>query len=265
MARLSPSLMRGLSILHCFTPERPVWGAVEIAQQLDIGQTSARRYLTTLAVMGYLQQLPDAGRQHRYRLGLRVTDLGLCAVNSTGLREHSRAHLELLRQSSAHTASLAILDVPEIVYVDRIPSFGRSQEAPERGIATGSRLPAYCTALGKALLAHLPADERSHLIAEMVLAERTPSTITNRQALCTELDEIRQARFAISDQELLRGVIALAAPVRNVAGDVVAAVGITAHVLEGSMQELIAAALPSVQRAASEISGQLGFREQAGA
>ncbi|HEY7960600.1 MAG TPA: IclR family transcriptional regulator C-terminal domain-containing protein [Solirubrobacteraceae bacterium] len=261
MARLSPSLMRGLSILHSFTPDRPVWGVADIAQELGIGKASARRYLATLAVMGYLAQLANTDKQRRYRLGLRVTDLGLSAVNATGLRAHARPHLEALRRSSSYATAVAVLDVPEIVYIDRIPSFQRAQGASERILATGSRLPAYCTALGKMLLAYLPADERNHLIEEMILAEHTPATITNRQALRTELAEIRLAHFAVSNEELINGVIAIAAPVRNVSGGVVAAVGITAHVLETSIEELIAAALPDLQKTAGEISTQLGFRE----
>jgi IclR family pca regulon transcriptional regulator len=96
VAHISGSLARGLSILECFTSRRPVWDAAGIAQEFGIGQASARRYLTTLAVMGYLTQLPGQGRHRAYRLGLRVTDLGLNAINSTGLGDHARLHLQRL-------------------------------------------------------------------------------------------------------------------------------------------------------------------------
>jgi len=92
-ARFSRSLERGLAILGCFTPEEPVLGIAEIADELGMSRSTTHRYVITLVALGYLEQ----GASRKYRLGLRVTDLGMSALNSTGLREHSRPYLEELR------------------------------------------------------------------------------------------------------------------------------------------------------------------------
>ncbi len=158
--RYSQSLERGLAILGCFTPERPVLGIADIADELGMSRSTTHRYVITLVALGYLEQ----GASRKYRLGLRVTDLGMSALNSTGLREHAHPYLEELRQRTSYTSSLAVLDGTEIVYVDRARSFRRGQAKSDLGLQPGSRLPAYCTAMGKLLLAYLPEDQQRELI-----------------------------------------------------------------------------------------------------
>src|SRR5271154_191505 len=140
--RYSQSLERGLAILGCFTPKRPVLGIADIADELGMSRSTTHRYVITLVALGYLEQ----GASRKYRLGLRVTDLGMSALNSTGLREHSRPYLEELRQRTTYTVNLAVLDGPEILYVDRARSFRRGQSSLDLNLRTGSRLPRYCTA-----------------------------------------------------------------------------------------------------------------------
>ena len=160
--RYSQSLERGLAILGCFTPERPVLGIADIADELGMSRSTTHRYVITLVALGYLEQ----GASRKYRLGLRVTDLGMSALNSTGLREHSRPYLEELRQRTSYTVNLAVLDGPEILYVDRARSFRRGQSKIDLGLSLGSRLPAYCTSMGKLLLAYLPEHEQRNLLGE---------------------------------------------------------------------------------------------------
>ena len=121
--RYSQSLERGLAILGCFTPERPVLGIADIADQLGMSRSTTHRYVITLVALGYLEQ----GASRKYRLGLRVTDLGMSALNSTGLREHSHPYLEELRQRTSYTVSLGVLDGRRSCYVDRARSFRRGQ------------------------------------------------------------------------------------------------------------------------------------------
>src|SRR5215469_16233754 len=113
--RYSQSLERGLAILGCFTPKRPVLGIADIAEELGMSRSTTHRYVITLVALGYLEQ--GAGR--KYRLGLRVTDLGLAALNSTGLREHAHLYLQELVQRTSYPAGLAVLEGAEILYVDR--------------------------------------------------------------------------------------------------------------------------------------------------
>ena len=181
--RYSQSLERGLAILGCFTAEHPVLGIADIADELGMSRSTTHRYVTTLLALGYLEQ----GRSRKYRLGLRVTDLGMSALNSTGLREHVHPFLEELRERTGYTIGLAVLDGAEVLYVDRARSWRRAERETDLGLYPGSRMPAYCTAMGKVLLAHLPDEVQRDLIAQLKLERNSPSTITSKQALRAEL------------------------------------------------------------------------------
>jgi IclR family transcriptional regulator, pca regulon regulatory protein len=254
--RYSQSLERGLAILGCFTPERPVLGIADIADELGMSRSTTHRYVITLVALGYLEQ----GASRKYRLGLRVTDLGMSALNSTGLREHSRPYLEELRQRTSYTVNLAVLDGPEILYVDRARSFRRGQSKIDLGLSLGSRLPAYCTSMGKLLLANLPESEQRELIAQMKLTKLGPNTITSKKTLREELDEVQAAGFAVDDQEFAADLYAIAAPVRNEAREVVAAVNLAAPSSLISLEELVDALGPHLVSTADRISARLGYR-----
>jgi len=254
--RYSQSLERGLAILGCFTPERPVLGIADIADDLGMSRSTTHRYVITLVALGYLEQ----GASRKYRLGLRVTDLGMSALNSTGLREHAHPYLEELRQRTSYTVNLAVLDGEEILYVDRARSFRRGQSKIDLNLHPGSRLPAYCTAMGKLLLAHLPDDQQRDLLGSMKLTKRGPNTITSKKALRDELDEVLDAGFAVNDQELAPELHSISAPVRNEAREVVAAVNMAAHSSMISLEELVDALGPHLISTADRISARLGYR-----
>jgi IclR family pca regulon transcriptional regulator len=254
--RYSQSLERGLAILGSFTAKRPVMGIADIADELGMSRSTTHRYVITLVALGYLEQ----GASRKYRLGLRVTDLGMSALNSTGLREHAHPYLEELRQRSSYTSSLAVLDGAEVLYVDRVRSFRRGQGRTELDLHAGSRLPAYCTALGKLLLANLPEAERREALASIKLAKRGPNTITGKKALSEELDQIADAGFAVNDEEMGADLYAIAVPVRDAGAEVVAAVGLSAHSSMISLEEMVDALSPHLVSAADRISARLGYR-----
>jgi IclR family transcriptional regulator, pca regulon regulatory protein len=254
--RYSQSLERGLAILGCFTPKRPVLGIADIADDLGMSRSTTHRYVITLVALGYLEQ----GASRKYRLGLRVTDLGMSALNSTGLREHAHPYLEELRQRTSYTTSLGVLDGTDVLYVDRVRSFRRGQGKIDLELHTGSRLPAYATAMGKLLLANLPDAEQRELIAQIKLTKRGPNTVTSKKALREELEEIQAAGFAVNDQELAPELYAIAAPVRNDARDVVAAVNIAAPSALITLEELVDALGPHLVSTADRISARLGYR-----
>lgn len=254
--RYSQSLERGLAILGCFTPEHPVLGIADIADELGMSRSTTHRYVTTLLALGYLEQ----GRSRKYRLGLRVTDLGMSALNSTGLRENVHPFLEELRERTGYTIGLAVLDGTEILYVDRSRSWRRAERATDQGLYPGSRMPAYCTAMGKVLLAYLPDEVQRNLIAQMTLERNSPDTITSKQALRAELDQVIEDGYAINQQELRPGLQAIAAPVRDESREVVAAVGIAASPEAISIAELTDALGPHLISTAARISSRLGFR-----
>lgn len=254
--RYSQSVERGLAILGRFTPERPVLGIADLADDLGMRRSTAYRYVITLAALGFLEQVES----RKYRLGLGVTDLGMSALSSTSLREHSHAYLEELRRRSGYTVSVAVLDGPEILYVDRARSFRRGQIRIDLNVRVGSRLPAYCTAMGKLLLAHLPDAERHKVMTQIVLSKRGPHTIASKRALLQELEQVREEGFAVAEEELAAELIAIAAPIRAESREVVAAVNMAAHTSMISLEGLVDQLLPHLLSTADQISARLGFR-----
>jgi IclR family pca regulon transcriptional regulator len=254
--RYSQSLERGLAILGCFTPRRPVLGIADIADDLGMSRSTTHRYVITLVALGYLEQ----GASRKYRLGLRVTDLGMSALHSTGLREHAHPYLEELRERTSYTAHLGVLDGTELLCVDRVRSFRRGQNKIDLDVTTGSRLPAYCTAMGKLLLANVPESERRELISAIKVTKRGPNTITSKRALREELEEVQAAGFAVSDEEYAPELYTIAAPVRNEAREVVAAINLAAHSSMISLEEMVDALGPHLVSTADRISARLGYR-----
>jgi IclR family pca regulon transcriptional regulator len=253
--RYSQSLERGLAILSCFTPTRPVLGIADIADHLGMSRSTTHRYVITLVALGYLEQ----GASRKYRLGLRVTDLGMSALNSTGLREHSSPYLQELRQRTSYTVSLSVLDGSDILLVNRARSFRRGQNV-DFDVHAGSRLPAYCTSMGKLLLAHLPESCQRELFSSMKLTKRGPNTITSKKALRGELDEVRALGFAVNDEELAPGLYSISTPVRNSEREVVAAIAMAAPRSAISLQEMVDALGPHLVSTADSISARLGYR-----
>jgi IclR family transcriptional regulator, pca regulon regulatory protein len=254
--RYSQSLERGLAILSCFTAKRPVLGIADIADELGMSRSTTHRYVITLVALGYLEQ----GASRKYRLGLRVTDLGMSAMNATGLREHAHPYLEELRQRTSYTAALGVLDGTEVLFVDRVRSFRRGQSALGLDLHAGSRVPAYCTAMGKLLLANIPESAQRDALATIRPTKRGPNTITSKKALRDEFDQVRDAGFAVDDEELAAELFAIAVPVRDAGGDVTAAVGLSAHNSMISLEEMVDALTPHLVSTADRISARLGYR-----
>ena len=256
--RYSQSLERGLAILEAFTPERPVLGIADIADTLGMSRSTTHRYVTTLLALGYL----DQGAKRKYRLGLRVTDLGMSALNSTGLREHAHADLLELARRAGYTTSLAVLDGGEIFYIDQAHGIRRRQSADGVDIGLGSSLPAYCTALGKVLLAYLPERERGELLSAVTLQRRGPNTITSKSKLREELAQVRDEGFAVEDEELAAGRIAISAPVLDEAGEIAAAIDMAAQAPGIALEELASGLGPHLISTADRISSRLGYRRE---
>jgi IclR family transcriptional regulator, pca regulon regulatory protein len=254
--RYSQSLERGLAILGCFTPERPVLGIADISDDLGMSRSTTHRYAITLVALGFLEQ----GASRKYRLGLRVTDLGMSALNSTGLREHARPYLEELRQRCSYTVSLAVLDGPEILYVDRARSFRRGQNKIDLNLRPGSCLPAYCTSMGKVLLANLPEAEKRDLIDDVTLVRRGPNSITSKKSLRTELEHVLDEGLAVNDEELSQGLISMAAPIYQEDREVVAALNMAAHTSMVSIEDMVDRLAPHLVSTADQISARLGYR-----
>ncbi|HEY7196739.1 MAG TPA: IclR family transcriptional regulator C-terminal domain-containing protein [Gaiellaceae bacterium] len=256
-ASFSQSLERGLAVLSAFGPDRAALGVSELARELGLTRSTTHRYVSTLTQLGYLIQDADT---RKYRLGPRVLDLGFSAINSMELREISAPHLRQLSDETGFTVNMAILDPPDIVYVDRCRSPRMGQREIDLNLHVGSRLPAYCTSMGKVLLAYLPPERQAELLREMELTRRGPNTLTDRDALVAELGVVKERGIAINDEELASGLRSIAAPVHSQTGGAAAAVNIAVHRSMVSMEDLVARLGPTLRRTAAEISSRMGFR-----
>jgi IclR family pca regulon transcriptional regulator len=253
----SQSLERGLAILSAFRSGRPLLGVSELGRDISLSRSTTHRYVATLAALGYLQQ--DSGTK-KYRLGPRVLDLGFSAINSMEVREVAAPHLRQLSDDTGHTVNMAILDELDIVYVERCRSGRAAQREIDLNLHVGARLPAYCTSLGKVLLAFLPADEQTARLEKVDFARRGPNTLTSRTALVAELKRVRANGFAINNEELAYGLRSIAAPVLSRDGAAAAAINLAVHSSMVSMNDLVARLSPTLRRAADEISAHLGYR-----
>jgi IclR family transcriptional regulator, pca regulon regulatory protein len=256
-ATWSQSLERGLAILSAFGTDRSTIGVSELSRELGLSRSTTHRYIATLTSLGYLQQ--DAETK-RYRLGPRVLDLGFAAINSMDIREISVPHLQALSDSTGFTVNMAILDGPDVVYIERCRTSRAGQREIDLNLHVGSRLPAYCTAMGKALLAFVPADRLEEILDETELTARGPNTITDRAGLRAEMERIRAAGVAVNNEELAYGLRSIAAPIRSRSGEVVAALNLAVHRSMVSIEDLIERHGPPVKRTAEAISAELGHR-----
>ena len=250
----SQSLERGLAILSAFDSERPLIGVSELSRELSLSRSTAHRYIATLAQLGYLQQDPDS---KRYRLGPKVLDLGFSAINSMDVREISAPHLRRLSDETGHTVNLAILDGIDVVYIERCRTAQPGQREIDLNLHVGARLPAYCTAMGKAMLAFLPEDRLAAILDDVELTERGPNTITDEAAFRAELAVIRETGIAVNDEELAYGLRSIAAPISARSGEVVAALNLAVHRSMGLTTDLIERFSPAILKTAAAISAEI--------
>jgi IclR family transcriptional regulator, pca regulon regulatory protein len=253
----SQSLERGLAILSAFREGRPLLGISELGRDVGLSRSTTHRYVATLASLGYLQQ---DGSTKKYRLGPRVLDLGFSAINSMELREVAAPHLRELSDASGYTANMAILDDLDIVYVERCRSSQAKQREIDLDLHVGARLPAYCTSLGKVLLAFLPADQQRARVQRITFARRGPNTLTTRPAFVAELKRIRAEGFATNNEELAYGLRSIAAPLLTHDGTAGAAINLAVHSTMLSLDDLVRRLSPALLQTAREISERLGYR-----
>ncbi len=250
------AVARGLRLLEAFTEARPSLSLTELSAAAGLDKSTAFRFAHTLEALGYLQRDPET---KRYRPGMRVLRLGFAALSSLGLREIAEPFLKALSLESGETTNMSVRDGAEIVYVARNPT----QQILSINLHLGSRLPVYCTSMGKAQLIDLSPQELLELLGPGPFPARAPRTITRLDRLLTELEEVRRKGYATNDQELASGLRSVAAPVRNGWGQIVAAVNISVPGVRVSRSELESRLAPMLTRTAREISAALGDRPEA--
>lgn len=257
-AGFSQSLARGLAVLDAFTGPRESLGIAEIAREVGFTKSTTHRYVNTLASLGYLHQDRES---RKYRLGSRAVEIGFAALNSIELTRVAAGPLQRLADETGFTVSMAVLDGPDVVYVERRRS-GRDRQL-DLDLQIGSRLPAYCTALGKVLLAAEEPGRLRAILDRVDLARRAPNTITVREHLLAALDRVRRGAVAVDDEELTPGLRAIAVPVRDRSHRVVAAVNtaVSSTAWDASPEALRRRLEGPLRHTAGEISQRLGYRE----
>ncbi|MEU1475236.1 IclR family transcriptional regulator C-terminal domain-containing protein [Streptomyces sp. NPDC005760] len=211
------SLERGLAVIRAFDADHPELSLSEVARTCGLTRAAARRFLLTLADLGYVRA---DGRS--YRLTPRVLELGYSYLSSFSLAQLAEPHLEQLVDRTRESSSLCVLDGDDIVYVARVPA----RRIMTAAITVGTRFPAHVTSVGRVMLAHLPADELEVRLDRAELVALTTRTIVSADLLRAELERVRRQGYALVDQELEEGLRSIAAPVRDRGGEVVAAVNI---------------------------------------
>ncbi len=246
------SVRNATRLLCAFTPSDSDLGVTELASRVGLPKSNVHRLLTTLTADGFIERSSTPGR---YRLGLKLYELGTIVSDHMDLHEVVAGPIDDLRNRTSETVHVAILDGAEVVYIARRESrhnlrlFGR----------VGYRNEAHCTSTGKVLLAYLPPDERDRVLRGRKLAAHTPYTITDRPRLEAELDVVRARGWAENVNESEMGVHSVAAPIFDVSGRVVAAISVAGPGTRFTPDTLRRFAAETV-RAAEFISERLGYR-----
>lgn len=215
------SLARGLNIMRAFTPERPFLKLSEIARITAMNPTAVQRFTDTLLQLGYLHR----GRNREFMLGPKVLELGFAYLNGSQLKRLGEEHLAEFFEKYNYTLNLAVLDGDEVVFLCR----HEAQRFLKYNLQEGSRLPSYCTATGKVLLAALP-DDTLRKVLERISPKMEPLTrytLTDENALRKDLFETRERGYSISDREMSIALYSLGVPVLNQERRVVAAVNLS--------------------------------------
>jgi DNA-binding IclR family transcriptional regulator len=239
---------RVLRLLEAFTAERPELALTDLSRRADLPLTTTHRLVGELATWGALER----GEDGRYRIGLRLWEVGALAPRGLGLRESAMPFLEDLYEVTKQNVQLAVLDGTEVVYVERISGRGAVNVITR----VGGRLPLHATGVGLALLAHADPELQEQVLAAP-LKRYTAKTMCGPDELRRALAEVRRTGVAVSDGQIELIALSVAAPVHGPRGDVVAALSVVVPAATSDARAYV----PVVRAAARGISRVLGAPE----
>ncbi|MGV2916288.1 IclR family transcriptional regulator [Streptomyces alfalfae] len=254
MGRLVPAVTRSLDILELFLEGDGTFSAPEVTRRLQLPRTTVHELLTTLAARSYLVQIPD--QPGRYRLGVRTYQLGSRYAEQLDLAAEGQQMAREVAETCDETVHVAILEDTDVIYIAKVDS----THAVRMVSAAGRRLPAHCTSVGKMLLASLPEPELEARLHGREFAAMTPDSITDPDELLAALAEIRERGVAVEHRESNPDVSCVAAPVRDSAGRVVAALSISVPMIRWS-EERERELAELAAKGAGDLSVRLGHRE----
>ncbi|MBC3193333.1 helix-turn-helix domain-containing protein [Pseudonocardia sp. C8] len=242
------SIERGFAVLLAFDADRPRPTSSDLAAATGLSRPAVRRILLTLQHLGYVEPVGN-----RWRLTPRVLSVGQRFTATHSIAEDARPYLATLAEETGESASLAVLDGTDAVYVARVPV----RRIMQIDVSPGTRVPATATAMGRVLLAWAEEDTISRVLGAGLPA-CTPRTVTDPKLLRGILREVQSRGWALSVGELDPELAAVAAPVRDHTGAVVAAIATATSLGRISPERLVETALPHVQAAAERLSRALG-------
>jgi IclR family pca regulon transcriptional regulator len=241
------SLERGIAVIQVFSRERPALTLSEVARLTGITRATARRILLTLEDLGHVR---SDGRL--FSLTPRVLTLGWAYLSSLNLWETAQPLMEELTKQTNESCSAATLDLPDVVYVARVPT----SRIMTIALGIGTRLPAHCTSMGRVLLAALPEAELEDFLATARLEAYTDRTITDAERLRRTIHGVRDQGWALVDQELEIGLRSIAAPLR-VDGRTIAAINVSAAAPRVPLEQLRGRFLPELLKTVDLIATAL--------
>jgi DNA-binding IclR family transcriptional regulator len=246
------SVKRAIAVLRAFSLEEPELGVMELSRRLGTHKSTVSRLLATLEAGGLVSRNPETGR---YRLGVGLLELGGLVVVHADLRQVARPLLSQLAQQTQETVDLAVRDGNEVINIEQAVPYGR--RVLNIGWV-GRRTPLHASSTGKILLAFLPEEELYALLQEP-LVRFTEHTVTDIQELHAQLELVRQRGYATGLEELETGLNAVAAPVHDHSGRVIAAVSMAGPSYRLSRQRILEEVAEQVTNCAERISRVLGF------
>jgi IclR family pca regulon transcriptional regulator len=241
-------LAKGLAVIRAFTREQPALTLSDIARAAAMPAATARRCLLTLEELGYVMRNGRA-----FLLRPKVLELGAAYLESMNIEQLTKTHLEELARKTADSAALCVRDATEIVYVARASV--RTLVRLEAHV--GSRFPAHATSTGRVLLAGLSPERLESYFRAAQLEALTDRTVTDPLRLTRLIEESRRAGYSVVEDELAYGVIALAVPVLDQRGRVVAALNTSSHSRKISKAKLVRDRLAMLQQVGQQISADL--------
>jgi len=240
-----------LGILELFCSAGPDLSHIELSERLDLNKSTAHRLLRVLEQHRFLEKSSNSGK---YRLGLKLFELGSRAIANLDLGERALSYLERLALETRETSHLCVLDDGEVAYVEQVEG-SHTVRVPS---LVGRRYPAHCGAAGKTLLAFQPEDEVQELVKRQGLRGYTRNTLITLAQLSEGLRLVREQGYAVDNEEFEEGLQRIAAPIRDYSGKVVAAISIAGPTFRITQEQLPTLAL-IVTNAAKELSADLGY------
>src|SRR5580704_5340004 len=240
------SLARGLLVIQAFTPQTPQMTISQISVRTGLSRAAVRRCLYTLSKLGFA----GAEDGQRYSLRPKMLTLANTYTATSTLASAAQPILERMSAALGESFSVATLDGEDIVYIARTTV----TRVMSVDLHIGSRLPAFCTSMGRVLLAYLPQDQLEQFLSRVTFTQYTPRTINSTDKLRLALRNVRRNGFALCDQELEVGLRSLAVPVYAPNGRVVATVNLSGHAPRMPMLDMQTRFLPHLRAAAGELS-----------